>query len=212
MRIDKPTAGANGFHNGNGALFFIEQGREGALNAQPGYHQDKKPHQFKEKKKIVQKPFNHRPGGQVGVDAFPVEGGSLFQPSGNVIHLKRIHDHEQHHTVDAAAGGHQAQGIQVRTVDEYPGAESKQIQGTVGFGRDHVVNCQGGVADLQPVAHLQTDAIQQGLLHDAGAGCQHLLEGAARFQGDLAVKGVTRFTTFSLDSTEAFLSGARTTL
>jgi hypothetical protein len=105
----KRPGGAHGFHDSNGALFFIEQGRQGTLNAHPGYDQDEKPHQFQEKKKIVQKPFNHRSGGQVGVDTASSRRGGLFQPGGNGIHLERVHDLKQHHMPDAAAGGHQAQ-------------------------------------------------------------------------------------------------------
>jgi hypothetical protein len=44
----------------------------------------------------------------------------------------------------------------------------------------------------QLIPHLQTGAVQQGLLHDAGAGCQHLPEGSSRFQGNPAVKGIAR--------------------
>jgi hypothetical protein len=36
MHADEATGGAHGFHDSNGALFFIEQGRQGALNAHPG--------------------------------------------------------------------------------------------------------------------------------------------------------------------------------
>ena len=192
MDGDEPTGGAHRFHDGDGRLFFVEQGRQGALNAQPGDHQDKKPHQFQEKEKIVQEPLDHGPGRQVGVDAFRGIRGGLFQPAGNGIHRKRIQHLDQHLVPDAAAGGQKAQGVQVRAVDEYPRAEGKQIQGPVRFGRHHAGNRQGGVADLQGIPRHQPGAIQQDLFHDAGARGQHLPEGTARREGDLAVKRVAR--------------------
>jgi hypothetical protein len=119
-------------------------------------------------------------------------GDACFRPVGKGIHLERIQNLEQHHTADAAAGGHQAQGIQVGTVDERPRTEGEQFEGSIRFGRDHVCDPQGGVSHRQPVPDLHSGSIQQGLLHDACAGLQHLPEGSSRRQADPPVKGVTR--------------------
>ena len=91
---------------------------------------------------------------------------------------------------DAAARFDEVNGGQIGGGNKNAWAEGKKVDWLIGFTDHHVGNGEGGLADVERVAHLQTEPIQQVLADDDVAGGEDLGKRPFACQPHLAIKRI----------------------